>query len=140
MNQGQLPNVLSLLGATPAHKRESGSGKKRGRLVKACLGIVSVAVLIAVVAAVFATIMGGAASPVVDNAASRGETYTRATIVLNAGTRRCQQKSFNNQTGEISDQSSPCQHEVALDRKGVPIPTGTVRTIDSISKSFKGQR
>jgi len=139
MNQGQSPKAQFLQGATPTHRRKSNAGKKRGRLVKACLGIVSVAVLIAV-AAVYATIIGGVPSRVVDTAASRAETNTIATIVLNAGTRGCQQKSFNNQTGEISDQSSPCQHEVALDRNGVPIPTGTARTIDSISKSFKGQQ
>jgi hypothetical protein len=139
VKQGQLLKAQSLRGATPTHNRKSGAAKKRGRFVKACLGIVSVAVLIAGIA-VFATIIGGAPSPVVDNTASRGEPSTIATIVLNAGTRDCQQKSFNNQTGEILDQSSPCQNEVVFDRNGVPIPRGTVRTLDSVSKSFKGQQ
>jgi hypothetical protein len=101
-----------------------------------CFGIISVAALIAVVA-VIATAFNTAPTSVIDNTSSRAEPNAVATIVLNPGTSGCQQKSFNNQTGQISDQISPCHGDVVLDEKGMPIPTGTVHTLNSISKSFR---
>lgn len=115
--------------------RRAGASQKRGRLVKMSFGVISIGVLIAAVA-VFAIVFGTALSPVAENAASRTEPNSVATIVLHSNAGRCQEKSFNNQTGQISNQSS-CQNEVALDAKGNPIPAGTIHTLNSISKSFK---
>jgi hypothetical protein len=100
------------------------------------LGVISIGVLIAAIA-VFAIVFGAAPWPVAENAASRAEPNSVATIVLRSNAGGCQQKSFNNQTGQISNQSSRCQNEVALDANGMPIPAGTIHTLNSISKSFQ---
>jgi hypothetical protein len=99
------------------------------------LGVFAVGASIAVVA-VLAIGFSTASAPV-ENGASHADPNGVATIVLHSSTSGCQQRSFNNQTGRISDQTSSCQNDVVLDTKGVPIPTGTIHTLNSISKSFK---
>jgi len=136
VSQSPLPKAQALQGAKPAHMRKAGASRKRGRLVKMCFGVISVGVLIAAVAA-FALVFGTTPSPVAENAAPRVEPNSVATIVLHSNAGGCQQKSFNNQTGQISAQTSLCQNEVALDANGMPIPAGTIHTLNSISKSFK---
>jgi len=116
--------------------RNAGASQKRGRLAKMSLGVFAVGALIAVVA-VLAIGFGTAPTPVVENKVSHAEPSSVATIVLHSTTSGCQQRAFNNHTGQISEQTSPCHNEVVLDAKGVPIPTGTIHTLDSISKSFK---
>jgi hypothetical protein len=37
----------------------------------------------------------------------------------------------------MSDAMTQCQPDVTLDAKGMPIPMGTVHTLNAISKSFK---
>ena len=100
------------------------------------LGVFAVGGLIAVVA-VFAIGFNTAPAPVVENGTSRGDPNNVATIVMRSGTNGCRQRSFNNQTGQISDQTSPCHNDVVFDAKGVPVPAGTIHTLNSISKSFK---
>jgi hypothetical protein len=136
VSQSPLPKAQSLQGAKPAHMRRAGASQKRRRLVKMSLGVISIGALIAAVA-VFAIVSGTAPSPVAENAAARSEPNSVATIVLRSDAGGCHQKVFNNQTGQISDQSSRCQNEVALDANGMPIPAGTIHTLNSISKSFK---
>jgi len=136
VSQSPLPQRQSTQGVKPAHMRKAGTGHKRWRLAKMSLGVFAVGALIAVVA-VLAIDFSKAPSPVVENGASHVEPNGSATIVLHSNTSGCQQRSFNNQTGQISDQASPCHNDVVLDTKGMPIPTGTVRTLNSISKSFK---
>jgi hypothetical protein len=136
VNQSPSPKAQALQGAKPAHTRRAGAGQKRARLVKMSLGVISIGVLIAAIA-VFAIVFGAAPSPGAENAASRAEPNSVATIVLRSNAGGCQQKSFNNQTGQISNQSSQCQNEVALDANGMPIPAGTIHTLNSISKSFQ---
>ena len=136
MNQGPLPKSQTAEGAKPAPMRKAGVGQKRKRLAKMSLGVFAVGASIAVVAA-FAVVFSTAPAPVLENGASRIDPNSVATIVMRSGTNGCQQKSFNNQTGQISDQTSPCPNDVVLDAKGVPIPTGTIHTLNSISKSFK---
>jgi hypothetical protein len=60
-----------------------------------------------------------------------------ASIVLHPGAKNCQHKVFDNQTGRIADAATPCPSEVPVDDNGNPMPTGTVHTIDAISKSFR---
>jgi hypothetical protein len=68
--------------------------------------------------------------------ASRPDTRT-ANIVLEAAAGRCRQMAFNNETGRIVEVPGRCEKEdVRLDHKGVPMPMGTVRRLDAISKSF----
>jgi hypothetical protein len=136
MSQSPLPKAPSLQGAKPAHTRKAGAGEKRGRLAKMCLGVFAGGALIAAVAT-FAIAFGTAPSPSVQDAASRAEPNGVGTIVLHSGPSGCHQKSFDNQTGQILNQPSSCHNDVVLDAKGMPIPTGTVHTLNSISKSFQ---
>ena len=136
MSQSPSPKPQATQGPMPAHKRKSGARQKRGRLAKMSLGVFAVGTLIAVVA-VFAIGFNTAPAPVAENGASRAEPNSAGTIVLHSSASGCQQRSFNNQTGQISDQTSPCANDVVLDARGMPMPTGTVHTLNSISKSFK---
>jgi hypothetical protein len=136
MSQSPLPKPQSARGAKPAHMRNAGASQRRGRLAKMSLGVLAVGASIAVVA-VLAIGFGTAPAPVVENAASHAGPNSVATIVLHSSASGCQQRSFNNQTGEISDQTSPCHNDAILDGKGLPMPTGTIHTLNSISKSFK---
>ena len=136
MSQNPLPKPQSAQGAKPAHMRKAGASQKRWRLAKMSLGVFAVGTSIAVVA-VLAIGFSTAPAPVVENAASHADTNSVGTIVLHSGTSGCQQKSFNNRTGQFSDQTSPCHSDVVLDAKGMPVPTGTIHTLNSISNSFK---
>jgi hypothetical protein len=136
MSQSPLSKPQSAQGAKPAHMRKAGAGQNRRRLAKMSLGVLAVGASIAVVA-VLAINLSTAPAPVAENGASHADPNSVATIVLPSRTSGCQQRSFNNQTGQISDQTSPCRNDVVLDAKGMPIPTGTVHTLNSISKSFK---
>jgi hypothetical protein len=115
--------------------RKAGAGQKRRRLAKMSLGVFAVAASIAVVA-VLATGFSTAPPPI-DNGVSHADPNDVATIVLHSSTSGCRQRSFNNQTGQISNQTSSCHDDVVLDAKGMPMPTGTIHTLNSISKSFK---
>ena len=115
---------------------KAGPGQKRRRLAKMSLGVFAVGASIAVVA-VLAIGLGAAPAPVVEDGASHVAPNSAAIIVLHSSASGCQQRSFNNQTGQISDQTSPCHNDVVLDAKGMPMPTGTIHTLNSISKSFK---
>ena len=135
MSQNPLPKPQSAPGAKPAHMGKAGAGQKRGRLAKMSLGVFAVGASIAVVAVLA---IGFSTAPVpVENGASHADPNSVATIVVHSSTSGCQQRSFNNQTGQISDQTSSCHNDVVLDAKGMPVPTGTVHTLNSISKSFK---
>jgi hypothetical protein len=136
VSQSPLPKTQSAQGAKPAHIRKAGAGQKRRRLAKMSLGVFAVGALIVAVA-VFAIGFSTAPAPVAENGASHASPSSVATIVLHSSTSGCQQRSFNNQTGQISDQTSPCHNDVVLDAKGLPMPTGTIHTLNSISKSFK---
>jgi hypothetical protein len=136
MSQSPLPEPQSAQAAKPAPMRKARASQKRKRLAKMSLGVFAVGALIAVVA-VLAIGSSTAPSPLVQNGASQAEPSSVATIVLHSSTSGCQQKTFNNQTGQISDQTSPCHNDVILDAKGMPMPTGTIHTLNSITNSFK---
>jgi hypothetical protein len=136
MGHTPLPEAQSPQGVKPARTIKVGANRKRRRPLIMCMGVLSVAALIAATAAL-AIGFGAAPSPVAENSTPRAETKSVGTIVLRPGVNGCQRRTFNNQTGQISETAMPCQDNVVLDAKGIPIPTGTIRTIDSISKSFK---
>ena len=112
---------------------KAGAGQKRRRFAKMSLGVFAVAASITVVA-VLAIGFGAAPAPVAENAASHADPNSVATIVLRSNTSGCQQRSFNNQTGQISDQISSRHNDVVLDAKGMPVPTGTVHTLNSMQQ------
>ena len=51
------------------------------------------------------------------------------------GGSRCRKMIFDNQTGRVTETSTPCQ-EVVRDETGAPKPVGTIHRLDAISKSF----
>ena len=59
-----------------------------------------------------------------------------ASIVLEPQGGRCRDLIFNNDTGKMAETVKPCEASVVLDAKGIPVPVGTVRRLDAISKSF----
>jgi hypothetical protein len=120
----------------PAHMRGAGASQKRRRLAKMSLGVFASGALIAVVAG-FAIRYSTWPSPVAENGALHADPNSVGTIILHSGASGCQQKSFNNQTGQILNQTTPCSNDVVLDAKGMPTPAGTTHTLNSISKSFK---
>jgi hypothetical protein len=136
VSQNPSPKPQSAPGAKPAHMGKARAGQKRRRLATMSLGVFAVGASIAVVA-VLAIGFSTAPAPVVENGASHADPNSVATIVLHSSASGCQQRAFNNQTGQISDQTSPCHNDVVLDAKGMPMPTGTIHTLNSISKSFK---
>jgi hypothetical protein len=117
--------------------RKSGAGQKRGRLAKMCFSIIAVGGLIAAVAMVAMVFIPAPISIAEKKEVSRAEPSSVGTIVLHSSTSGCQQKSFDNRTGHILDQPSSCHNDVVLDAKGMPIPSGTIHTLNSISKSFQ---
>lgn len=136
VSQSPMPEAHSLRSAKSAHKRKAVAEQNRGRLATMCFGIIAVGGLIAAVAMV-AMVFIPAPTSIAENAASRADPNSVGTIVLRSGSSGCQQKSFNNQTGQIFDQPSSCHNDVALDANGIPIPSGTIHTLNSISKSFQ---
>jgi hypothetical protein len=126
----------SLKSAKSAHARKAGAGQKRGRLATMCFGIIAMGALIAGVAMV-AMVFIPKPTPIAEKEASRAEPSSVGAIILHSSSSGCQQKSFDNRTGQIFDLPSSCRNDVALDANGVPIPAGTIHTLNSISKSFQ---
>jgi hypothetical protein len=48
----------------------------------------------------------------------------------------CQETTFDNRTGNLMAATKTCSDEV--DRNGLPLPKGTIRRLDAISRSFYG--
>ena len=59
-------------------------------------------------------------------------------VVMAADGDRCKQLKFDNDTGRIDQDATPCDNnnKVIFDKTGAPVPVGTVRRLDAISRSF----
>lgn len=57
-------------------------------------------------------------------------------IVLQAGTGKCKQIKFDNDSGGFAESSASCDDKIIFDKHGVPVPQGTIHRLDAISKSF----
>lgn len=136
MSQGPLSKGQVLQGRKPASALEARTERKRRRLVLMCFGVFSVAASIAGVAALTAGFRATSSSTG-QTATSRADIQSVGTIDLPSGANGCQHRMFDNRTGQISESGIPCQNAVAVDANGVPIPLGTVHTLNAISKSFK---
>jgi len=116
--------------------RQPRAARKRRRVVLMCFGVLATAISITAVAVL--AIMFSAVPPrVAEISTPSARANVVGTIVVHSGENGCQGRTFNNQTGQISDVQAPCHNETPLDAKGVPIPLGTVHTMNSISNSFK---
>jgi hypothetical protein len=112
----------------------SGKRKRRGFLAMS-LGIASVAASIAV-AAVLALQFAATSPRIGETSAAPAPPGATASILIHPEGGKCQSRIFDNQTGQISEGSAPCP-VAPVDAKGMPVPLGTTRTINSISRSFK---
>ncbi len=57
-------------------------------------------------------------------------------IVLESTPERCRQMAFDNDTGRITPDDSPCDDGVRRDVTGTPMPMGTLQRLEAISKAF----
>lgn len=57
-------------------------------------------------------------------------------IVLDSSAESCRQLSFDNDTGRIYPDDSPCEGNVPRDATGNPVPVGTLQRLEAISKAF----
>lgn len=110
------------------------STRKRRSLLGMSLGIASVAASIA--AAAVLAVEFGATSPHVVEAPAAAQSGATASIYIHPEAGKCQSRTFDNQTGQISETSAGCP-VAPVDAKGMPVPSGTVHTMNSISRSFK---
>jgi hypothetical protein len=70
------------------------------------------------------------------SAAINADSERVGKIVVQPGSNDCKQKKFDNQSGRISEHTSPCDDRIVLDVHGVPVPVGTIHRLDAIRKSF----
>jgi len=122
--------------ASPPITHKVRATRKNRSLRTTVSAVFFVAASIGTVAAISAVLRIAPSSPVADNSIPAGPTNATGTIVLHPGA-GCQSKIFDNRTGQIFETTAPCPTESPRDAKGVPVPLGTVKTINSISKSFK---
>ena len=110
--------------------------KRRRRALRTMSSAVFfVAASIGALAAISAVRHAAPPVSVTDNPASAATVNATGAIVLHPGA-GCRNRIFDNRTGQISETDDPCPTETPRDAKGVPIPLGTMKTINSISKSF----
>jgi hypothetical protein len=48
----------------------------------------------------------------------------------------CERFNFDNESGQITPDFRPCDITAGLDNRGFPVPAGSARRLDAISKSF----
>src|ERR1700733_8146156 len=57
-------------------------------------------------------------------------------IIVQTDLNHCRQGTFDNENGRIVSNDGPCGGDTVLDAHGMPVPTGTIHRLNSISKSF----
>ena len=101
--------------------------------------IVSVGLFVVLGAAIVVAMMTDLSSSIVQPLGPRdlfGIEERNGSIILKAENNRCRQIAFNNDTGVMKETSKPCYDKPLLDEKGVPVPSATIRRMDSIRESF----
>jgi len=69
---------------------------------------------------------------------SKPDDLHQGRIIMRGDDDQCVQAKFDNDSGKIGKGFAPCG-KVELDDHGAPVPQGTIRRLDSISKSFNGR-
>lgn len=72
-------------------------------------------------------------------AATSAPEARNGVIRQETGSEQCELGTFDNETGRINEDSRHCERTVVLDPSGVPVPLGTIRSLDSIRKSFSSE-
>lgn len=106
---------------------------RQSRLRREHVYAIVISILLLAVIASLAPYMGNHSPP-----ESKPEDLHQGKIILRGDDDQCMQAKFDNDSGKIGKGFSPCG-KVELDEHGVPVPQGTVRRLDSISKSFSGR-
>ncbi len=122
------PAVAPKTAASPSIKQE------RRHIVIVCVGL-----FVVLGAAILVAIMTNLPSSIIQPSGPRdlfGIEERNGSIVLKAENNRCRQIAFNNDTGQMKETSKPCYDKPVLDDKGVPVPSATIRRMDSIREGF----
>jgi hypothetical protein len=121
-----------------AKSRQPAQSKRRGVLVICLSAMAGVGLL----AGLASSIQWHAVPAPVQEATSANVVMPQTgTVVVQSDTMRCEVAKFDNQTGQAVEGFKPsCSNAVVLDSHGVPVPAGTMRRLDSISKSFSGNK
>jgi hypothetical protein len=124
--------------ASPAEEpRKAGSAGvalEQRRIVIVCVGL-----FVMLGAAILVAMMTNLSSSIIQPLGPRdlfGIEERNGSIVLKAENNRCRQIAFNNDTGAMKETSKPCYDKPVLDDKGVPVPSATIRRMDSIREGF----
>ena len=111
-----------------------GASRRRYRIgVVVSCSIVAVTFLIAIVA--HGALVSFVRDKLLTGAVSEQQERTTGRIVLKTDPHHCKQLKFDNRSGKMTEEPS-CYDETVRDSNGVPIPEGTPRRLDAISKAF----
>jgi hypothetical protein len=69
---------------------------------------------------------------------TRGTQRLSADVIHLRDQQRCRQ-TFDNQTGYLTEPQHPCENPLVFDVNDLPPPSGTIRRLDDISKSFSSR-
>ena len=108
--------------------------QERRRILIVCVGLFFV-----LGAAILVAMMTNLSSSIIQPLGPRdlfGIEERNGSIVLKAENNRCRQIAFNNDTGQMKETSKPCYDKPVLDDKGMPVPSATIRRMDSIREGF----
>jgi len=128
MNRTKSPSALPR-----SHK--TATTRQRRYIPAMCIAVLFAAMSIGIVAA-FSALLKSNPPRTTNNSSLMAQADGTGTIILHPGT-GCQSRIFDNRTGQIFEADGPCLTATPRDVNGVPVPMGTVKTINSISKSFK---
>ncbi len=120
--------------AAPKTAASPSIAQERRRIVIVCVGL-----FVMLGAAILVAMTTDLTSSIVHPLGPRdmfGIEERNGSIVLKAENNRCRQIAFNNDTGQMKETSKPCYDKPVLDDKGVPVPSATIRRMDSIREGF----
>jgi hypothetical protein len=100
--------------------------------------LLSVCVIGIIAALAFRHPSSGLFSHVLPEAQTEEQSLQRGEIIVEINPGHCKQFTFDNDSGRILPGPESCEQEY-LDAQGHPVPAGTMRRIDAISKSFSGK-
>jgi hypothetical protein len=69
---------------------------------------------------------------------TRGTQRQSADVIRLRDQQRCRQ-TYDNQTGYLTEPQHPCESPRVFDVNDLPPPSGTIRRLDDISKSFSSR-
>jgi len=110
--------------------------RERRKMFALSIGLLATLGCLAALAASSRQLVSLIISSSTPSAAVNAESERTGKIVIPGGPSGCKQKKFDNQSGRISDDTSPCDDRIVFDAHGVPVPVGTIHRLDAISKSF----